>query len=51
MYNYNQSNEIACLMRCVRIINRMLLTINNKSYDVSLERGKVYGVLDDEKAY
>lgn len=27
-----------------------VICINNKGYEVSLERGKVYRVLDDEKA-
>jgi len=29
---------------------KFVICINNKGYEVSLERGKVYRVLDDEKA-
>lgn len=29
--------------------NKFVICINNKGYEVSLERGKVYRVLDDDK--
>ncbi len=29
--------------------NKFAICINNKGYEVSLERGKVYRVVDDEK--